>query len=54
MERLKTGNTLCSEYATSRGIKASIHLPSEMIVTIPKGYEEDCREYVVGMGFKLT
>ena len=54
MERLKTGNTLCSEYATSRGIKASIHLPSEMIVTIPKGYEEDCREYLLEKGFKLT
>lgn len=54
MENLKIGNTLCSEYATSKGIKASIHLPSEMIVTIPKGYEEDCRKYLTEKGFAIT
>lgn len=53
MERLRIGNTLCSEYATLKGIKASIHLPSEMIVTIPKGFEEDCKEYLLEKGFQL-
>lgn len=54
MEKLKIGNTLCSEYATSKGIKASIHLPSEMIVTIPKGYEDGCRNYLTEKGFVFT
>lgn len=54
MEKLKTANSLCSEFATERGIKASIHMPSEMIVTIPKGYEEQCRQYLVDKGIELT
>lgn len=53
MEKLKTANTLCSEFATKRGIKASIHMPSEMIVTIPKGYEEQCRQYLINKGIEL-
>lgn len=54
MEKLKRANILCSEFATKRGIKASIHMPSEMIVTIPKGYEELCRQYLVDKGIELT
>ena len=53
MNRLKIANTLCSEFATKQGIKASIHLPSEMIVTIPKGYEEDCKQYLSDNGIEL-
>lgn len=53
MEQLKKANILCSEFATKNGIKASFHLPSEMIVTIPKGYEEQCRQYLVEKGFQL-
>lgn len=54
MEKLKTANTLCSEFATKQGIKASIHMPSEMIVTIPKGYEGQCRQYLIHRGIELT
>lgn len=54
MEKLKTANTLCSEFATKQGIKASIHMPSEMIVTIPKGHEEQCRQYLIDKGIELT
>lgn len=53
MKQLKKANTLCSEFATKNGIKASLHLPSEMIVTIPKGYEEQCRRYLIEKGFQL-
>lgn len=51
MEKLKTLNTLCSQFATAKGIKASIHLPSEYIVTIPTGYEDECREYIESNGY---
>lgn len=50
MERLKQLNVLCTEYASLKGIRASIHLPSEFIVTIPKGYENDCRQYLLSHG----
>lgn len=53
MDKLKFANTLCSEFATNNGIRASIHLPSEMIVTIPKGYEEQCKQYLIDNGVKL-
>ena len=53
MEKLKTANTICSEFATKQGIKASIHMPSEMIVTIPKGYEKQCRQYLIDKGIEL-
>lgn len=51
MENLKILNTLCSQFATAKGIKASIHLPSEYIVTIPTGYEDECREYLQSKGY---
>ena len=53
MHNLKKFNTLCSEFATVKKIKASIHLPSEFIVTVPKGYEEECRNYLIEKGCNL-
>lgn len=53
MNKLKKANTLCSKFATKQGIRASIHLPSEMIVTIPKGYEEQCRQHLIDNGVNL-
>lgn len=53
MAKLKLANSLCSEFATINGIKASIHLPSEVVVTIPKGYENQCRNYLLENGFML-
>lgn len=53
MENLKIANTLCSEFATSKGIKASIHLPGETIVTIPKGFEKECQIFLERNGFPL-
>ena len=53
MKRLKKYNQLCSEFATKKGIKASIHLPSEFIVTIPRGFEKECKEYLLNNGCHL-
>lgn len=46
MVKLQHLNMLCSEFATQKRIRASIHLPSEFIVTIPKGYEGECWQYL--------
>ena len=54
MRDLKKYNLLCSRFATERKIRASIHLPSEFIVTIPRGFEEDCRDYLVKNGCELS
>lgn len=53
MEDLLKINTDLSEYARSLGIKASIHLPSNFIVTIPKGYEDKCRNYLMSKGYAI-
>lgn len=53
MQKLKVYNSLCSEFAAKKGIRASIHLPSEFIVTIPKGYETSCREFLIANGCLL-
>ena len=47
MNALKVYNEACSEFAKLYGIRASVHLPSGFIVTIPKGYEEKCREFLI-------
>jgi len=54
MTKLKRYNLLCAEFAIQMGIRASIHLPSEFIVTIPKGYEGACREYLIAKGCSLS
>ena len=54
MSSLKRYNELCSEYSTSLGIKAAIHLPSEFIVTIPKGFEGQCRSFLLEKGVMLS
>ena len=53
MENLKIYNEACSEFAKLHGIRASVHLPSEFIVTIPRGYEEECRKYLIAKNYLL-
>lgn len=53
MAKLQHLNMLCGQFATQKGIRASIHLPSEFIVTIPKGYEEDCWHFLQSHGANL-
>ncbi len=50
MHELHLANSLCSEYATKMGIKAAVHMPSETVVTIPKGYEKQCKDYLIRNG----
>jgi tRNA(Ile)-lysidine synthase TilS/MesJ len=53
MKKLKEANTLCSAFARENNIQASVHLPSGFIVTIPRGYEKDCKNYLESHGFQL-
>lgn len=54
MESLKRYNILLSEYARKFNIRASIHLPSTFIITIPEGYEEDALKYLETKGLKVN
>jgi PP-loop superfamily ATP-utilizing enzyme len=40
-------NFAVTEYARKRGIRASIYLPSKQVVTVPPGYEEEVRAYLI-------
>lgn len=53
MEKLHDYNTILSTFARENGIRASIHMPSEFIITIPKGYEEKARDYLLSVGLPL-
>lgn len=53
MVKLHKYNTILSEFARSNSIRASIHMPSEFIVTIPKGYEKKARVYLLEKGIAL-
>lgn len=53
MEKLRDYNTVLSKFARENAIRASIHIPSEFIVTIPKGYEEKARKYLLSEGLPL-
>lgn len=54
MHDLKKYNELCARFAKTKKIRASIHLPSEFIVTIPRGYEKTCRDFLIENGCKLS
>lgn len=45
-DSLKKYNDIITEFARSKGILASIHMPSTFIITIPKGYEEEAASYL--------
>jgi len=53
MKKLHQYNTLLSSYAKQNDFKATIHLPSETIVTIPKGFENDCYNFLTQNHIKL-
>jgi len=53
MKKLYEYNTCCAEFATMKGIRACIQLPSENIVTIPVGYESECQSFLLNKGFKV-
>ena len=41
MDQLKIYNERCSAYASKHGFKASVHLPSRYIITIPEGHSDE-------------
>lgn len=53
MDRLKTYDDCITAFAKKKGIKASIHLPSTLIVTIPKGFEEEAYHYLTDCGLDV-
>lgn len=53
MRNLREYNLHCANFANQNGVRASIHLPSEFIVTIPRGYEVSCRNYLISHGCNL-
>jgi 3'-phosphoadenosine 5'-phosphosulfate sulfotransferase (PAPS reductase)/FAD synthetase len=46
MDDLFDLNSVVTEYAREHGIRASIHLPSRRIVTVPEGHEERVMQYL--------
>lgn len=54
MHDLKKYNEFCAQFAKTKKIRASIHLPSEFIVTIPRGYEKACRNFLIENDCKLS
>lgn len=53
MKKLCEYNTVLSQFARDNSIRASIHIPSEFIVTIPRGYEKQARDYLLSNGIPL-
>lgn len=54
MDDLQKYNLLITKIAKEYNIRASIHLPSTFIVTIPKGYERKVGEYLESKGAKIN
>jgi len=53
MNELYDYNRLATEIAKKKGFRASVHLPSKRIVTIPKGHEREVRDYILKNGKKI-
>jgi hypothetical protein len=51
---LRDINGFVSEYARNHDFRASYHYPSEVIVTVPQGHEEEVRDYLVQVGYQNT
>lgn len=54
MENLQKYNLLITEFAKKHNIRASIHLPSTFIITIPRGYETKVGKYLESKGAKIN
>ena len=46
MQDLYIYNSRITEFARKKNIRASIHMPSTFIITIPKGYENEAANYL--------
>ena len=54
MDDLKKYNLIISDFARDRKIKASVHLPSTFIVTIPRGMEAAAGSYLEARGLAIN
>lgn len=50
MEQLKDYNCKITEFARKKGIRASVHMPSTFIITIPEGFEQEASDYLKQSG----
>ncbi|RLI52977.1 MAG: hypothetical protein DRP09_16815 [Candidatus Thorarchaeota archaeon] len=53
MDRLYVYNVLATEIARQKGFRASVHLPSTKIVTVPEGHENEVRDYLISRGERI-
>lgn len=53
MDNLQKYNSLITEFARENNIRASIHLPSTFVITIPIGFEKKAGEYLEKNGLKV-
>ena len=53
LNKLQIYNCKITEFARKKGIRASIHMPSTFIVTIPEGYEKEAAEYMEKNGLTI-
>ena len=54
LQKLKEYNSKITEFARKKGIRASIHMPSTFIITIPEGYELEAAEYLEREGLTVN
>lgn len=54
LENLKEYNSAITVFARNKGIRASVHLPSTFIITIPTGYENEAAEYLKNNGLYVS
>lgn len=54
LHKLREYNSKITEFARKRGIRASIHMPSTFIITIPEGYELEAAEYLEREGLTVN
>lgn len=54
LEKLQEYNCKITEFARNKGIRASIHMPSTFVITIPKGFEKEAIEYMEKAGLTIN
>lgn len=54
INNLKKYNLLIAKFAKERNIRASVHLPSTFIITIPAGFEVEAGKYLESEGLKIN
>ena len=53
MDKLHEYNSLATEIARKKRFRASVHLPSTKIITVPEGHESEVRDYLTRHGKRV-